>query len=98
VGKIKITVEFITMVQVLFANVKVTINLSEKMTKTFKIKRGIKQGYPLAPHLFFIIRKMLNVMVNQAVKKGVIQGIKLREEKGQQIISQYASHMVNIWK
>jgi hypothetical protein len=33
---------------------------------------------------------MLNVMVNHVVKEGVIQGIKLLEEKGQQIISQYA--------
>jgi hypothetical protein len=41
------------------------------MTKTFEIRRGIRQGYPLAPHLFIIIRKMLNVMVNQAIKEGV---------------------------
>jgi hypothetical protein len=61
-GKIIITIEFITMVQLLFANVKATINLNAKMTKTFEIRRGIRQGYPLAPHLFFIIRKMLNVM------------------------------------
>jgi hypothetical protein len=63
-GKIGTTVEFIPMVQVLFVNVKVTINLNGKMTKTVEIRRGITQGYPLAPHLFFIIRKMLNVMVN----------------------------------
>jgi hypothetical protein len=36
-GKIKIAVEFITMVQVLFANVKVIINLNGKMTKTIEI-------------------------------------------------------------
>ncbi len=30
-------------------------------------------------------------MVNQIAKEGVIQGIKLLEEKGQQIISQYAN-------
>jgi hypothetical protein len=55
-GKIGISVEFITMVQVLFANVKATINLNDKMTKTFEIRRGIRQGYPLASHLFLIIR------------------------------------------
>jgi hypothetical protein len=48
----------------MFANVKVRINLNGKMIKTFEIRRGIRQGYPLAPHLFLIIRKMLNVMVN----------------------------------
>jgi hypothetical protein len=53
------------------------------MTKTFEIRRGIRQGYPLAPHLFFIIRTMLNVMVNQVAKEGVIKGIKLLKEKGQ---------------
>jgi hypothetical protein len=76
-GKIGIAIEFITMVQVLFANVKVAINLNGKMTKTFEIKRGFRQGYPLTPHLFLTIRKMLNVMVNQVVKESVIQGIKL---------------------
>jgi CII-binding regulator of phage lambda lysogenization HflD len=34
---------------------------------------------------------MLNVMVNQVAKEGVIQGIKILKEKGQQIISQYAN-------
>ncbi len=79
------------MVQILFVNVKTTINLNGKMTKTFEIKRRIRQNYSLTPHLFIIIRKMLNVMVNQDVKEGVIQGIKLLEEKGQQITSQYAN-------
>jgi hypothetical protein len=62
-GKIEIATKFITMVKVLFANVEVAINLNGKMTKTFEIRRRVKQGCLIAPYLFFIIGEVLNVMV-----------------------------------
>jgi hypothetical protein len=41
-GKTKITTKFITMVKMLFVNVEVVINLNDKMTKTFEMRRKVR--------------------------------------------------------
>jgi hypothetical protein len=54
--------EFIKMVKLLFKDVVIVVCLNGCITKSFKIERGVRQGCPLAPYLFLIIREVLNFM------------------------------------
>jgi len=63
------------MVKLLFKNAITTICLNGCITKSFKIKREVKHGCPLAPYLFFITREVLNFMFKKVVKLKEIKGI-----------------------
>jgi hypothetical protein len=54
--------EFINMVKLLFKNAEAIICII-CITKAFKIKRGVRQGCPLAPYLFILVDEVLNFMV-----------------------------------
>jgi hypothetical protein len=44
----------ILMIKLLFANVKVVMNLNDQLVDTFNIKRGVSQGCPMALYLFIL--------------------------------------------
>jgi hypothetical protein len=77
-GRIGITIEFINMVKILLSWVETIINLNDITTRSFEIKRGIyRHACPLAPYIFLIMKKVLNVIIKCVAKEGKIQGIKL---------------------
>jgi len=49
----------------------------QDVVATFQIKRGVRQGCPLAPYLFLIMDEVLNIMIKQATTRGEIHGIKI---------------------
>ncbi len=55
--------EFINMVKLLFKNAEAIICINGSITKAFKIRRGVRQGCPLAPYLFILVDEVLNFMV-----------------------------------
>ncbi|GKV29990.1 hypothetical protein SLEP1_g38860 [Rubroshorea leprosula] len=55
------------------ASVSVLVNGSP--TEEFKMEKGLRQGDPIAPFLFLIVAKGLNVLIESAVNKELFQGI-----------------------
>jgi hypothetical protein len=53
----------------------------------YGIQRGVRQGWPLAPYLFFVIGEVVNMMVKKEVAQGSIKGILLPGRIRQQVIT-----------
>jgi hypothetical protein len=49
--------------------------------------RGVKEGWPLTPYLFCIVKEVLNFMFREAIKLGDIKKITMMGGTMQQIIS-----------
>jgi hypothetical protein len=49
----------------------------------------VKQGCPLAPYLFLMVEKVLNVVVKEELGTNRLQGIKLPKFHKQQLIARY---------
>ncbi len=62
---------------VLFQNVQVMVCFDGGIIKPFKMKREVKQGFPLAPYLFILMGEVFNFMVKDATRVGKIQRISL---------------------
>lgn len=48
-------------------------------TEQFNLERGLRQGDPLSPSLFNIVGEVFHLIMENAKNKGVIEGIKLRD-------------------
>lgn len=81
------------MIIMLFHDAHVSININNQVTKVFKLHRGVRQGYPLAPYLFIITAKALNATIKHARRFDNLKGITIHQCNSQQIISQYANDM-----
>lgn len=65
------------------------VNVNGKLSPSFAIRRGVRQGCPLAPYLFLIVAEVLNFMVKEQARVEAIQGIQLPFDR-QKILLQYA--------
>jgi hypothetical protein len=65
------------MVKVLFHGAQATVLVNEGRSKTFLIQRGMRQGYPLSPYLYFIIAQALNALVKDEQQAGRLVEIQL---------------------
>jgi hypothetical protein len=81
---------FAQWIQLLFTGAQAAVHLNGSATATFPVVRGVRQGYPLAPYLFLLIGEALNIATKQAMIAGSIEGIRLPNDVGQQLIIQYA--------
>jgi hypothetical protein len=61
----------------LLKNVKIIVCFNGNVTKSFKTKRGIMQGCPLALYIFIMVAKVFNFMMKKIKKLGNIKGISL---------------------
>ncbi len=68
--KIGMANELINMVKLLLKNAEAIICINGSITKAFKIKKGVRQGCPLAPYLFILVDEVLNFMVKIRVYQG----------------------------
>ena len=59
--KIGILEEFINMIRLLFLGASACVNVNGINTRSFKIGEGVCHGCPLAPYLFLIVGKTLNI-------------------------------------
>ena len=81
--------QFVGWVQLLFGNASAAVNLNGNPDKKFKIEKGVRQGYPLAPYIFFIVWEVLTHLIKKAEAEGRLRGISLPGGRKQQSISQY---------
>lgn len=58
--------EFIEMVKMLVQDVKAIIYVNGCMTKKITIERSVRYSCPLSPHLFILVREVLNHMMKRA--------------------------------
>lgn len=82
--------EFVDMTKMLFKDVLATVKVNGSQTKSFGIKRGIRQGCPMVPYLFLVVAEVLNAMVKEVVNLRMVKGINLPGGALQQVIAQYA--------
>ncbi|BFG35167.1 hypothetical protein CerSpe_214410 [Prunus speciosa] len=61
-------------------SVRFTVLLNGKAGIPFKPTRGIRQGDPISPYIFILVSDVLSSMLNKAVERGIVQGIKFRED------------------
>lgn len=84
---------FRAMTTILFQVVKALVNIDGQTSKSFNIRRGVRQGCPLAPYLLLIVGEVINYMVNRAMATGEFKGIILHGNHHNQIIVHYANDM-----
>ena len=65
-SKIIMDEQFMGWVKLLFGSATAAINLYGQPGKKFKIERGVRQGYPLVPYLFLIVREVLTHLIKVA--------------------------------
>lgn len=58
---------FIQMTRLLFTNAAARVSVNGKVTNTFPIQQGVRQGCPLAPYLFLIVGEILNHALKREV-------------------------------
>lgn len=74
------------------ASVSILINGSP--TVEFQMSKGIKQGDPLSPFLFIIATKGLNVVMKEAISKGIFKGVKVGKDMVEISHLQYADDAI----
>ncbi|CAL2260356.1 unnamed protein product [Prunus armeniaca] len=61
-------------------SVRFTVLLNGKSGNPFKPSRGIRQGDPISPYIFILVNDVLLVMLNKAVVRGIVQGIRFSRD------------------
>ena len=72
-----ISEKFIKWVQLLVANASTTFNLNGVLGDSFRIERGVRQGCPLVPYLFFIMGEIIMHMIKKTNMEGRVKGVSL---------------------
>jgi hypothetical protein len=70
------------------------MNNSEHQCQTISnsnIKRNIRQGCPLIPYLFIIVKEIFNQLIQHIMHDNKVQGVIMPNGRSQQTISQYAN-------
>jgi len=63
-----------------------------------KPKRGLRQGDPLAPFLFLIMTEGLAVLVREATRIGVLEGVRLGQKGVEVSLLQFADDTLFVCK
>lgn len=61
----------------MFENASPVVNLNCNLGNNFKVKRGVRQGCPVAPYLFLILGEVLTHIIKKTVANGRLKGITL---------------------
>ena len=70
-------IEFINWVMVCLTSVSFAILINGVATSFFQSQRGLRQGCPLSPLLFLLAVEGLSQLINDAQRKGTIQGLEV---------------------
>ena len=65
-SKMGFPLSFINLVKLTLVDPEASINVNGLISSSFKIEHGIRQGCPLAPLLFLILREALHAKVQLA--------------------------------
>ena len=81
---------FRLMTTIFFQVVKAVVNINGQTSKSFNIRRGVRQGCPLDPYLLLIVGEVINHMVNKAMATRELEGIISQGNHHNQRIAHYA--------
>jgi len=79
--------DFIRLVKLLLQDASAVVSFNGKMTKSFSIDRGVRQGCPLAPYLILLVGEFLNIATKEEQRLGRIHGILLLDSEDCHLIS-----------
>ena len=79
---------FIRWIKTFYTNISSCINNNGKLSETFKLGRGVRQGDPLSPYLFILMVEMLSIQIRDDKS---IEGIKVGQHEIKLV--QYADDM-----
>lgn len=65
------------------SSVSYQILINGQLSKSFKPKRGMRQGDPLSPYLFILCADVLSGLIHKAVRIGTIHGLKISRKAPQ---------------
>lgn len=71
---------WIQMVMSCITTVDFFVIINGQTGNSFKPSRGLRQGDPISPYVFIIICDVLSAMINCAVGRGILQGIKFHND------------------
>ncbi|XP_071708244.1 uncharacterized protein [Rutidosis leptorrhynchoides] len=72
--------KWIKWIELYFKAATISILVNGSPTEEFKLERGIRQGDPLSPFLFIIAGEGLNLLYNEAIRKGLVRGVKIGKD------------------
>jgi hypothetical protein len=75
---------------VVFLDVESSIILNGGIIPSFSITRSVRQSCPLVPYLFFLVGEVLNILINDVMLNGMIEGIVMPNSKKEKTLYQYA--------
>ncbi|KAG0605467.1 hypothetical protein M758_9G061900 [Ceratodon purpureus] len=81
---------FTAMVRLLLVDASASVAINGACSASFPIRRGVRQGCPLAPYLFLLVAEALATASRHAISTGHLKGITLPDGATQQFLSQYA--------
>ncbi|GJZ73768.1 RNA-directed DNA polymerase, eukaryota [Tanacetum coccineum] len=58
----------------------ISVHVNGSPTKEFMMERGVRQGDPLSPFLFILAAEGLNALLNDAVDKDILRGVRVGED------------------
>lgn len=87
---------FVQMVQMHLMDASSAVAINGLCTEEFSIRKGVRQGCPLAPYLFLIVAEALATASKHAMDMGRLQGIILPDGATQQVLSQFADDAINL--
>lgn len=82
---------FVQMVQMLLMDASAAVAINGLCTEEFSIRKGVRQGCPLAPYLLLKEAETLATASKHAMDTGRLQGIILPDGATQQVLSQFAN-------
>jgi len=76
-GRLGFNERWIKWIRACLKSVTVSILVNANPTNEFKPKRGLRQGYPLAPFLFLIVVEGMMSLDREASRKKLLEGIEV---------------------
>lgn len=78
---LKFSEKWISWIKECFSTASANVLVNGSPSGEFKLERGIRQGDPLSPFLFFIVAEGLNLLMSRACSEGLIRGVEVGYDK-----------------
>ena len=86
--------KWIKWVEACIRSSKMSVLVNGAPTNEFGMQKGLRQGDPMAPFLFVIVAENLNLLMEEAIDKGLFEGIKVGREQIQISHLQFADDAI----